>query len=321
MVNWNSPSSNLTSKCRQAFKQMNNDPLKQRISHYQQRIEKALDQWLPSPLTHPTRLHEAMRYAVLNGGKRIRPILTYATGEALNIPLENLDGIASAVEIIHSYSLVHDDLPAMDDDDLRRGVATCHTAFDEATAILAGDALQALSFYVITHDQKLAVDHSVRLQIIEKLALACGSRGMAGGQAIDLSSVGQTLNVMQLEDMHIHKTGALIRASISLAALAAPNPDANELVSLDHFGKCIGLAFQIHDDILDEISDTETLGKTHGTDRAKNKPTYPSIVGLQVSKQRTQDLYQEAIESLQSLGSRNTEYLHYIAELIVKRNH
>lgn len=289
------------------------------IKAYQQRIETALDYWLPAESTYPERLHKAMRYAVLGGGKRLRPVLTYTTGQILGLPLRQLDGLASAIEIIHCYSLVHDDLPAMDDDPLRRGRPTCHIAFDEATAILAGDALQALSFYIITHDDRLAVSPEIRLQIIDRLAQACGSRGMAGGQAIDLQSVGKELSIVQLEDMHIHKTGALIRASITLAALCSEDVTSLQLEKLDHFAKCIGLAFQIQDDILDEISDTATLGKPQGSDKANDKPTYPSIAGLREARNRAEDLHQEAIDALAEFGPQ-AALLREAAAYIVQRN-
>ena len=293
--------------------------LKSRFEFYQHRVEQAMDTWLAKETTHPSNLHHAMRYATLEGGKRLRPILCYATAEALDIPLNQLDGVASAVEIIHSYSLVHDDLPAMDNDDLRRGKPSCHKEFDEATAILAGDALQALAFYIITHDKQLQAKAETRIRMIEMLANACGSRGMAGGQAIDLSSVGMSLDVAQLEDMHIHKTGALIRASIVLASLCSSSDSAQQTEKLDHFGKCIGLAFQIKDDILDEEGDTEKLGKNKGSDRAQNKPTYPSIVGLSEAKTRAKDLYQDAIDSLADFGEK-AEFLRQIADYIVNRD-
>ncbi len=295
------------------------EPIKERFKFYQNRVEQAMDSWIPKIKTHPTKLHEAMRYAVLGGGKRLRPILCYATGEALNIPLKQLDGIASALELIHSYSLVHDDLPAMDDDDLRRGKPSCHIEFDEATAILAGDALQALAFYIVTHDKQMQVTAETKLKMIEFLANACGSRGMAGGQAIDLESVGQTLSLMQLEDMHIHKTGALIRASIVLAAMSAKKLNEQQANQLDHFGKCIGLAFQIRDDILDEEGETEKLGKIQGGDRARNKPTYPALVGLVTAKQRANGLYEDAIQSLQNFGDKAT-LLRDIAAYIIQRD-
>jgi geranylgeranyl pyrophosphate synthase len=214
-----------------------------------------------------------MRYAVLGGGKRVRPVLVFAAGAAVGAADARLDAPACAVELIHAYSLVHDDLPAMDDDDLRRGRPSCHRAFDEATAILTGDALQTLAFQILA--QATEPDAAVRLRMIATLALASGSRGMAGGQAIDLAAVGRELDMVQLEDMHIHKTGALIRASVLLGALCTDEFDEPRLERLDRYAKCIGLAFQIQDDILDVVGDTALLGKTAGADTARDKPTYP----------------------------------------------
>ena len=288
------------------------------LREYQSRIEQAIDGWLPSETTHPTQLHEAMRYSALSGGKRIRPVLTYATGDALGIDRKSLDGVASAVELIHAYSLIHDDLPAMDDDDLRRGKPTCHKAFGEALAILAGDALQALAFYILSHDKGLQVDSDTRLKMMETLALACGSRGMAGGQAIDLTSVGKILEIAELEDMHIHKTGALIRASVLLSAYSMPGIDPKTTQRLDHYGKCVGLAFQIRDDILDVEGETEVIGKTQGADIAQNKPTYPALVGLDNARKQAFDLHEDALESLQSLDER-ADTLREISRYIIER--
>ncbi len=285
----------------------------------QARVEAALERWLPSPATQPERLHSAMRYAALGSGKRVRPMLVYATGKALGVPPEQLDGAASAVELIHAYSLVHDDLPAMDDDDLRRGRPTCHKAFDEATAILAGDALQTLAFKVLCRDEQLTVTETTRLQMIETLALASGSRGMAGGQAIDLEAVGQELNLVQLENMHIHKTGALIRASVRLGSLAQERADADQVAGLDRYAKCIGLAFQVQDDILDVEGDTETLGKTQGKDQAHYKPTYPALLGLEQAKEKARLLREEALDSLSSLDERAGP-LRWLANYIIDRN-
>ncbi|MDX1334668.1 MAG: (2E,6E)-farnesyl diphosphate synthase [Gammaproteobacteria bacterium] len=287
---------------------------------YQQRIESVLDHWLPAETISPARLHEAMRYSVLGGGKRVRPLLVYAAGLAAGASVEQLDGPAAAVEIIHVYSLIHDDLPAMDDDDLRRGKPTNHKAFDEATAILAGDALQALSFHILSSDPKMTHDMSMRLEIINTLTQASGSRGMAGGQAIDLASVGRTLDIVELENMHIHKTGALIRASVLMGAMAGGIVDQRIIEKLDHFAKNIGLAFQVQDDILDIESDTETLGKTQGADIAQNKPTYPSIIGMEASKQEVETLYNEAIDSLNDFNDK-ADLLRAVAEFIVRREH
>ncbi len=283
-----------------------------------QRVEHALSNWLPSPDITPVRLHEAMRYVTLNGGKRIRPVLVYATGAALGIPEQQLDGPACAVELIHAYSLVHDDLPAMDNDDLRRGLPTCHIQYDEATAVLAGDALQALAFHILAHDETMLNDPRRRLEMIDTLAIASGSRGMAGGQAIDLDSVGKELNIIELENMHIHKTGALIRASVKLAALSRSNVDLELMDKLDHYAKCIGLAFQIRDDILDVESDTETLGKIQGADAARNKPTYPSLIGLVKAKDMAEEMVNQALKSLEKLG-KNADHLREIARYIIDR--
>ena len=252
------------------------------VEDFQHRVDAALEQWLPAADVNPMRLHQAMRYAVLAPGKRVRPILVYATATALGIALDRVNGAATAVEIIHAYSLIHDDLPAMDDDDLRRGRPTCHREFDEATAILAGDALQALAFYILSHDPQMIEDASARLQMIERLSLFSGSRGMAGGQAIDLAAVGNSLNIAELETMHIHKTGALIRTCVQFAALSTNSLNETQFKALDSYAKCIGLSFQVQDDILDVTGDTATLGKTQGADRALNKPTFPSAIVREV---------------------------------------
>ena len=288
------------------------------LSIYQTRVEKALDKWLPEYGIQPTKLHDAMRYAVLGQGKRIRPVLVYSSGTAFGVDLDELDGPASAVEIIHAYSLIHDDLPAMDDDDLRRGQPTCHVAYDEATAILAGDALQALAFHVLAHDPDIKVNAGQRMKMIEILATASGSRGMAGGQAIDLEAVGKKLNLAELENMHIHKTGALIRASVELGALSCPEIDDSQLEHVSHYAKCIGLAFQVQDDILDIESDTETLGKPQGSDMARNKPTYPELLGLKGAKEVARNLHAEAIESLKGFDEK-ADMLRGIADYIVNR--
>ncbi len=288
------------------------------LGTYQARTEQALQHWLPSAQILPTRLHEAMRYAALDGGKRIRPALVYMTGVALGAPLQRLDGPACALELIHVYSLVHDDLPAMDDDDLRRGKPTTHIAFDEATAMLVGDALQSLAFYILAHDPHMVSDPALRLRMVETLALASGSRGMAGGQAIDLTAAGREITLAELEDMHIHKTGALIRASVRLGALSQPDSDETRLEQLDHYAKCMGLAFQIRDDILDIEGDTATLGKPQGSDLAGNKPTYPARVGMDEAKRMAHDLHQEALDSLAPLGDAG-QPLRDIAEYIIHR--
>jgi len=289
-----------------------------RVRDYQARIESALAAWLPEPGVMPGTLHAAMRYAVLGGGKRIRPVLVYAAGEAFAVPLAVLDAPACAVEMIHAYSLIHDDLPAMDNDDLRRGKPTCHRAFDEATAILAGDALQALAFAALAGDPNLAVSANVRVRMINTLAAASGSRGMAGGQAIDLAAVGRDLTVKELETMHVHKTGALIRASVQLGALCHGGLTDPEFEHLSRYAHCIGLAFQIKDDILDVEVDTATLGKPQGSDAAQNKPTYPKLLGLDGAKQAAQRMHDEALAELRGFGP-SADGLRWIADYIISR--
>jgi farnesyl diphosphate synthase len=288
------------------------------LQFYQARTERRLAHWLPDEDILPPALHRAMRYSTLGGGKRLRPVLVYATGVALGVPLSRLDGPACAVELIHAYSLVHDDLPAMDDDALRRGKPTCHLAFDEATAILAGDALQSLAFYVLAHDSSMIDDAAIRLEMIERLAQASGSRGMAGGQAMDLAAEGQVLNFAELENLHIHKTGALIRASVLLGALSCSDLDAARRERLDHYAKCIGLAFQIQDDILDVEGDTAVLGKPQGSDQHHNKATYPALLGLDAARQRAQELCAQAIRSLEWDNHQN-HLLIDIARYIIAR--
>lgn len=285
---------------------------------YRARADAALAQRLPPAAAVPEQLHQAMRYAVLNGGKRIRPVLVYATGAALGTPLAQLDTPACAVELIHAYSLVHDDLPAMDNDDLRRGQPSCHKAWGEATAILAGDALQTLAFQLLAQDATAEASPAQRLRRVEILAEASGSRGMAGGQALDLAAVGAQLTFAELEYMHIHKTGALIRAAVRLGALAALSEQDETFGRLDHYAKCIGLAFQIHDDVIDEAGDTATLGKTQGADRLRDKPTYPALLGLAQSRQMARDLCDEAVTSLGGLDQR-AEPLRALARYIVER--
>ncbi|TDJ27952.1 MAG: (2E,6E)-farnesyl diphosphate synthase [Gammaproteobacteria bacterium] len=290
------------------------------LKEYQLRVEQTLDRWLPDAEVNPVELHQAMRYSVMAPGKRVRPILVYATASALGLDLNLVDGAAAAVEIIHAYSLIHDDLPAMDDDDLRRGRPTCHRKFNEATAILAGDALQALAFYILSHDTDMTSNSDSRLQMIEKLSLFSGSRGMAGGQAIDLASVGKTLNIAELETMHIHKTGALIRTSIRLSALSSQQLDADQFKALDSYAKYVGLSFQVQDDILDVIGDTNTLGKPQGSDIERNKPTYPSVIGLKASREIALELHHNALEALSIFGE-EAEILRYISSWFVERTH
>jgi farnesyl diphosphate synthase len=294
--------------------------LKEYLVIVQNRVENALNTRLPAENILPKKLHQAMRYSVLNGGKRMRPMLTYSTGKVLGLSPDNLDGPACAVEFIHVYSLIHDDLPAMDDDDLRRGKATCHIKFDEATANLTGDALQALAFELLAHDPTIKVDASNRLKMITTLTKASGSQGMVGGQAIDLESVGTKLSLPELENMHIHKTGALIRASVNMATLAKPDLDPGIAKKLDHYAKCIGLSFQVKDDILDEESDTATLGKTQGKDKDNDKPTYPALLGLSGAKQKAQDLHENALDSLSDFGS-EADLMRDLSLYIIQRDH
>ncbi len=294
-------------------------PLNRLMEQYQRRVGEKLEAWLPDADIGPTRLHQAMRYAVLGGGKRIRPLLVYFSGEVLAAPLEWLDNPACAVECIHAYSLVHDDLPAMDDDYLRRGQPTCHNAFDEATALLAGDALQTLAFQILAREAgKAGPPMERQVEMIHVLALAAGSRGMAGGQALDMEAVGQTLNVAELENMHIHKTGALIRACVKLGALCAPEVTPDQLEALDHYAKCIGLAFQIQDDVLDVESETEVLGKKQGGDSERGKPTYPSLLGLPGAKKMAGELVDEALASLEGFDKK-ADPLRWTASYIVTR--
>ena len=258
-----------------------------------------------------------MRYASLGGGKRVRPLLTFAAGAVSGASPERLEIAAAAIEMMHAYSLVHDDLPCMDDDVLRRGKPTAHVEYDEATALLAGDALQALAFQLLA-EHRLADDPADQLGMVRALAYAAGSRGMAGGQAIDLESTGKPVTSPELELMHIHKTGALIRASVLLAAQSVPGLAAEKLSALDHYAKCIGLAFQIQDDILDVTGKTEALGKQAGADASRNKPTYPSLLGLEESRRRALDLHQQALAALAPFGG-SAEPLSWLSEYIVNR--
>jgi len=294
--------------------------LKEYLVTSQERVEKALELRLPANTILPKRLHDAMRYSTLDGGKRMRPMLTYSAGKALGISPDVLDGPACAVEMIHVYSLIHDDLPAMDDDDLRRGKATSHVAYDEATAILAGDALQALAFQILANDSSMNASAESRIQMINALTKASGSLGMVGGQAIDLESVGKKLTLPELENMHIHKTGALIRVAVQFATLSQPDLDPAIASKLDHYAKCIGLSFQVKDDILDEESDTATLGKTQGKDQDNDKPTYPALLGLAGAKQKAQDLHEQAVESLAGFGA-EADLLRDLSLYIIQRDH
>lgn len=291
-------------------------PFKERIEYYNQRVDAKLDAELPSASLSPERLHEAMRYAVFNGGKRVRPLLVYASGECLGVAEAQLDAPAAAIELIHAFSLVHDDLPAMDDDDLRRGQPTVHRKYDEATAILAADALQPLAFEVLAGLPGVAAP--TRASLVGLVAAACGSLGMTGGQSIDLASEGEQLSAAALEHMYGLKTGALIHASLMSASLLAGDVDATKTAALDKFAREIGVAFQIKDDLLDIEGDTETIGKPVGSDVALNKATYPSLLGVTASRQRCDELLQAGLSRLDVFGDA-AEPLRWLAEYIVAR--
>ena len=286
------------------------------ISAHQQRFEEVLKHLLPAADIAPQRLHAAMRYSVLDGGKRVRPLLAFAAGELAGADIACVNYAAAAAELIHAYSLVHDDMPCMDNDVLRRGKATCHVEYDEATALLVGDALQSLAFQLLT-ENRLGSNDAKQLQMVKLLAIASGSRGMAGGQAIDLDSVGKQISVPELEQMHIRKTGALIRASILLGAHCG-DLEQTQLDKLDRYGKCIGLAFQVVDDVLDSEADTATLGKTAGKDEDNDKPTYVTLLGVAEAKKMAAELHQEALQSLSEFGLK-ARRLNELADFIVMR--
>jgi farnesyl diphosphate synthase len=283
----------------------------------QARMESALSRLLPTAQIAPARLHEAMRYATLEGGKRVRPLLAFAAGELVRARPERLEAVAAAVELIHAYSLVHDDLPCMDDDVLRRGKPTVHVEYDEATALLAGDALQSLAFQLLA-EHALADDARVQLEMVKLLAVAAGSRGMAGGQQIDLEAVGQPLTVPELEAMHIHKTGALIRAAVLLGAACGGALDAALRARLDQYAKTVGLAFQVVDDVLDHEASTATLGKTAGKDSRQGKPTYVSTMGIARARELAQELGHNAHQAVAPLGA-GARRLRELADFIVLR--
>jgi farnesyl diphosphate synthase len=282
----------------------------------QSRVEEALAHHLPSADIAPNRLHDAMRYAVLGGGKRVRPLLALGAGEVAHANADRVIVVACAVEVIHAYSLVHDDMPSMDNDVLRRGKPTVHVEFDEATALLVGDSLQSLAFQLLAQ-YPLADDLHKQLEMVTLLAVAAGSRGMAGGQAIDLQSIGKQLSLPELEFMHIHKTGALIRASVMLGALCGQLSD-QEISQLDHFAKYIGLAFQVVDDVLDAEASTVTLGKTAGKDAERNKPTYVSLLGIEKARELALEMHDEAISALDGFAGRERR-LRELADFIVLR--
>lgn len=292
------------------------DTFEDRIAAYTQRIDARLDAALPLASTSPTRLHEAMRYAVLNGGKRVRPLLVYGAGECLGVDAAILDAPAVAIELIHAFSLVHDDLPAMDDDDLRRGKPTVHIKYDEATAILAADALQPLAFSVLAN---LAdVRATTKIGLVRLVANACGSIGMTGGQSIDLAAEGRSLSTEELEHMYALKTGALIHASVLSAALLREDLAEEAVQAIDAFGRAIGVAFQIKDDILDVEGETHVIGKQAGADQRLGKATYPGLFGLDKSRQRCDELLNGALQDLEHFGE-NAAPLEWLARFIVER--
>ena len=291
-----------------------------RLDLYQNRVNAALDKYLPSEDPPEHNLAEAIRYSVIGGGKRIRPAMVYAAGEAMGVSTDLLDIPACAVEMIHAYSLIHDDLPAMDNDDLRRGRPTCHKAFDEATAMLAGDALQALAYEILAKDDHKELTPEHRIAMLSLLTEASGAHGMAGGQAVDLASVGKQLTLQQLEHMHQLKTGALIRASILLGGMCKQDISEDELSMLSDYAHCIGLSFQIQDDILDVIGDTETLGKPQGSDQEQEKPTFPAILGLEESRQRAIQQHELALKILEPLDEK-ADSLRQLSAYIVERQY
>lgn len=289
------------------------------LTQVQHRIEQVMQQLLSARAINDPQLLDAMRYSLLLGGKRIRPYLVYQVGTMLSALPEDLDGPAAAIECLHSYSLIHDDLPAMDNDDLRRGKPTCHKAFNEAVAILAGDALQTLAFEAIALHRYRQVLPAQVLTMVQQLALASGYNGMCGGQAVDLAHTNKSMSVESLESMHLLKTGALIECAVHLGWLASPKRDPNELAALLHYARAIGLAFQVQDDILDVEGDTATLGKPQGSDQQSNKATYPALLGMEQAKAKAQQLYREATNALAQLPY-DTEELSQLAHYIVHRS-
>ena len=289
----------------------------QRIQSYTQQVDVQLELIIPAVTGPASKLYKAMRYSVFNGGKRVRPALCFAAAEAISASDDNTVKIAAAVEMIHAYSLIHDDLPAMDDDDLRRGVPTCHIQFDEATAILAGDGLHSLAFKQLT--KLTGIPASINLEIIAILSDLSGCNGMVTGQAVDLESIGTQLSVEELNYMHTHKTGALIAASVVMGAMATNQADEAQVDALRSYARAIGLAFQIQDDILDVESSTEQLGKSQGSDSDNNKPTYTSILGIEKAKSEAERLYQESLEALSAFDDK-AEPLRALAKFIVHRS-
>ena len=285
----------------------------------QARMETALARVLPEPVIAPEKLHAAMRYATLGGGKRIRPMLAFAAGEAVGADPARVEHAACAVELIHVYSLTHDDMPCMDDDDLRRGKPTCHVQFDEATALLVGDALQSLAFETLA-GAEACVDASTQVAMLSLLARAAGSRGMAGGQAVDLAATGQSLELAELEFMHIHKTGALIEAAVLLGAMSGGAPSAAARAGLERYAHCVGLAFQVMDDVLDAETDTATLGKTAGKDAAQGKATYLTLMNAKEARAYAGELIADALAAIALFGAAGSR-LADIARFIIERRY
>ena len=288
------------------------------LDYLQQHIDRFLTKKLNQLAVNDEKLLEAMRYGLLIGGKRMRPYLAYITGNALDVASQDIDAIGGALECIHAYSLLHDDLPAMDDDDLRRGKPTCHKAFDEATAILAGDSLQTLAFDILANHQFSSFGQTKQLELIKQLVKAAGYQGMCGGQALDLAATDKAITVEQLEQLHSLKTGALLEASVLMAAECSEKVQAEEKQHLATFAKCIGIAYQVRDDIIDITSSEEELGKPSGSDLAANKSTYPMLLGLEGAQQKAEQLYQQALQALARLPY-NTQSLAEFATFIIKR--
>ncbi|MGO2507885.1 MAG: (2E,6E)-farnesyl diphosphate synthase [Vibrio hibernica] len=294
--------------------------MKTALAEFQNRNNQQLNAWLDRIPYQQQTLTQAMRYGLLLGGKRARPFLVYITGQMLGLSIENLDTPASAIECIHAYSLIHDDLPAMDDDELRRGKATCHIEFDEATAILTGDALQTMAFTILSEGDLNEVSEPQRIRLIQELARASGALGMCMGQSLDLEAENRGVTLEELENIHRNKTGALIKCAIRMGALSAGEKGIHVLPQLDKYADAVGLAFQVHDDILDVISDTKTLGKPQGSDQNLNKSTYPALLGLEGAQKKAQNLLQEALLALQAIPY-NTRLLEDFARYAVERSH
>lgn len=285
-----------------------------------EKVNSTLSQTIDALPEHSARLKQAMKYALLIGGKRMRPFLVYATGDMLGVKQENLDGAAAAIEAIHAYSLIHDDLPAMDDDDLRRGHATCHIQFDEATAILAGDALQTLAFEILCNHSLSSELDNKRIELIKIVSAAAGYNGMCGGQAMDIAATNQSITQQQLEILHSKKTGALLTACVEMAIALSPNVTLDAQQYLLEFAKTIGLAFQVQDDILDVVGDSAVLGKPQGSDQAQHKSTYPALLGLQQAQDYLESLHKQALQALHALPY-NTQMLVSFTDFVIRRQY